>query len=79
MKTALLQLNASDDPVANLPQTLAYLREAVAGLVKVVVSAHVCVAACMRISCAGRLTTILLSPGLLLAHIQRQSQQFAGA
>jgi len=31
MKTALLQLNASDDPVANLPQTLAYLREAVAG------------------------------------------------
>jgi deaminated glutathione amidase len=31
MKTALLQLNASDDPVANLPQTLAYLSEAVAG------------------------------------------------
>jgi len=31
MKTALLQLNVSDDPVANLPQTLALLREAVAG------------------------------------------------
>ena len=31
MKTALLQLNVSDDPQANLPQTLAYLREAVSG------------------------------------------------
>jgi len=30
MKTALLQLNVSDDPVANLPQTLALLHEAVA-------------------------------------------------
>lgn len=28
MRGALLQLNASDDPVRNLPQTLAYLREA---------------------------------------------------
>ena len=31
MKTALLQLNASDDPAANLIETRALLREAVAG------------------------------------------------
>ena len=31
MKTALLQLNVSDDPVANLKVTLAYLRQAAAG------------------------------------------------
>lgn len=31
MRTGLLQLCASDDPVANLPETLALLRQAVAG------------------------------------------------
>ncbi|SDF16058.1 carbon-nitrogen hydrolase family protein [Sulfitobacter delicatus] len=41
MKTALLQLNASDDPVANLPETLAYLREAVAGGAEFVLTAEV--------------------------------------
>ena len=41
MKTALLQLNVSDDPVANLVQTRALLREAVDGGAKFVLTPEV--------------------------------------
>ena len=41
MRTALIQLNVTDDPAENLPVTLEYIRQAVAGGAKFVLTPEV--------------------------------------